>query len=155
MPTLSFDRQQLAPQPALFVRRQASRPELPATIEEGIAKSRERAEALGLPSAGPPFVLYRERGPGRFKLEIGVPVDRPAPGDQEAEAGTLPGGPAAVAIHAGPYEQLPETFSALERWIGEQGLRTAGPPWESYRTSPDDSPDPAKWRTAVYWPVAE
>jgi effector-binding domain-containing protein len=33
------------------------------------------------------------------------------------------------------------------------GLRPGGPPWEWYLTAPAAHPDPADWRTEVYWPV--
>ena len=56
-----------------------------------------------------------------------------------------------MALHAGPYEQLPETFAALERWIETNGYKKQGAPWESYITDPADFPDPADWRTEVYW----
>lgn len=56
-------------------------------------------------------------------------------------------------MHAGAYDQLQETYAAMEKWIGEQGLSTAGAPWEVYVTDPGDYPDPADWRTEVFWPV--
>lgn len=74
-------------------------------------------------------------------------------GEGDVKSGALPGGPTAVAMHAGPYDQLSETYAALERWIEANGLRTAGAPWESYITDPAEHPDPGDWRTEVYWPV--
>jgi len=29
----------------------------------------------------------------------------------------------------------------------------AGAPWESYVTDPADYPDPADWKTEIFWPV--
>ena len=46
-------------------------------------------------------------------------------------------------------------FPALERWIEANGYRTGGAPWESYITDPADLPDPADWRTEVYWPLEQ
>ncbi len=60
-----------------------------------------------------------------------------------------------MAVHAGSYEQLAETYAALERWIEENGFRAGGVPWESYITDPADFPDTGDWRTEVYWPLAE
>jgi AraC family transcriptional regulator len=82
-----------------------------------------------------------------------VPVAAAAPGEGEVEAGTLPGGPVAVAVHGGPYDQLNETYAALERWIETHGYRVNGAPWEAYITDPADLPDPADWRTEVCWPL--
>jgi AraC family transcriptional regulator len=91
---------------------------------------------------------------GRMTIECGVPLAMPGAGDGDIVAGELPGGPVASTVHAGPYEQLGETYRALERWMVEQGLRPAGAPWESYVTDPAEHPDPADWRTLVHWPIA-
>jgi effector-binding domain-containing protein len=34
-----------------------------------------------------------------------------------------------------------------------QGRRPASTMWEVYLTDPEEEPDPARWRTEVYWPV--
>src|SRR5580704_7929678 len=67
----------------------------------------------------------------------------------------LPGGPVALGIHAGPYEGLSETHAAIERWIEANGYRPDGAPWEQYVTDPAEHPNPADWRTEVYWPLAK
>jgi AraC family transcriptional regulator len=155
MPTLSIDRQTLAAQPVVFVRLRAARHELPTAIGEGLGKSFTYAQKAGLAIAGRPFVRYPSTGPGLLTIEAGAPLAAEAPGEGEVEAGSLPGGPAVVALHAGPYDQLSETYAAMERWMETNGVRPGGAPWESYITDPADFPDPGDWRTEVYWPLAE
>jgi AraC family transcriptional regulator len=75
------------------------------------------------------------------------------PGSGDIEAFTLPAGLTAVAVHGGPYDKLPETFVAFEKWIAAQGHSCGGAPWEVYVTDPADHPDAADWRTEIYWPV--
>jgi effector-binding domain-containing protein len=87
-------------------------------------------------------------------MDVGVPVGAAPAGEADVEGGTLPGGPALFAVHAGPYEQLGETYAAMERWMEEHGFKPNGGPWESYVTDPAEHPDPADWRTEVYWPIA-
>ena len=58
-----------------------------------------------------------------------------------------------MGVHAGPYEQLADTNAAIERWIEEQGFVVGGAPWEWYVTDPGEYPNPADWRTEVYWPL--
>jgi len=65
----------------------------------------------------------------------------------------LPGGPAAVTIHMGPYDKLPEAFTAIQQWITANGLKATSAPWESYITDPADYPDPKDWKTEVFCPV--
>jgi AraC family transcriptional regulator len=154
MPMLSIDRRELAAQPALFVRLRAARHEIPSAIAEGLGKTFPHALKAGLPIAGRPFTRYLTTGPGLFTMEIGVPLAAPAAGEGDIEAGSLPGGSVAVAVHAGSYDQLGETYAAMERWMEANGLRPGDAPWESYVTDPAEFPDPADWRTEVYWPVA-
>ena len=111
-------------------------------------------QKVGLPLDGRPFTRYVSTGPGLWVIEAGKPLAAVAPGEGEIEAGFLAGGPAAMAVHAGPYDQLSETYVAIERWIGANGLKAASAPWESYITDPADHPDPADWRTEVFWPLA-
>ncbi len=84
-----------------------------------------------------------------------MPLAAPASASGEMEAGQLKSGPVAVGIHAGPYEQLPETYAAIEKWMESNGISAAGAPWESYVTDPGQYPDPKDWRTEVYWPITE
>lgn len=153
MPTLSIARQTVTAQPALVVRSKAARHELPMVIGEGLGKVFPYALGAGLAIAGRPFARYLTMGPGLLTVEVGMPLASPAPGAEGLEAIVLPGGPAAVAVHAGPYDQLGETYAALERWIETNGLTIAGPPWESYVTDPADHPNQDEWRTEVYWPL--
>ncbi len=155
MPTLSIERREIAPQHFLFVRLRVARHELASAIGEGLGKAFPYAMRSGLAIAGRPLTRYLSTGPGLHNIEVGVPVATAAPGEGDVEAGSLPGGPIAVAMHGGPYDQLTETYAALERWIEANGYRVGGAPWESYITDPADLPDPADWRTEVYWPLAE
>lgn len=155
MPTLSIARQEHAEEPVLFVRSRVARHELATAIGEGLGKTFPYALKSGRAITGRPFTRYLSTGPGLYTIEVGMPLAAPAHGEGEIEAGVLPGGPVAVAVHAGPYDQLSETYAALERWIEANGYRVSDAPWESYITDPADHPDPADWRTEVYWPIGE
>jgi AraC family transcriptional regulator len=154
MTTPVIERKELQPQPALIVRRRVARSEIATTIAESLGKTYPYALQNGLAIAGRPFVRYSDVGPGLMTMETGTPLAVPAPGVGEIEAITLPGGSAAVAVHMGPYDKLQDTYAAMERWMQEQGVKPGGSPWESYITDPAEHPDPANWRTDVYWPIA-
>jgi AraC family transcriptional regulator len=153
MPTLSIERREIAAQPILFARLRPGRHELSSAIGEGLGKVFPYSQSAGLAIAGRPFTRYLSTGPGLFSIEVGIPIASAGPGRGEVEAGSLPGGPVAVAMHAGSYDQLVETYAALQRWIEANGFRIGGPPWESYITDPAEFPDPADWKTEVYWPL--
>jgi AraC family transcriptional regulator len=155
--TLSIDRQELTERLLLFVRSRTARHELPTAISQSFRKVFPLAQRAGYVAVDRPVTRYVSAGPGLLTIEVGVPIRNAIVGEGEVEAGTLPGGPAAVAVHGGPYDQLFETYAALERWIESNGYRihATQAPWESYTTDPGDHPDPADWRTHVYWPLAE
>ena len=56
-------------------------------------------------------------------------------------------------VRPGAYDGLPETNAAIEAWIEANGYAVAGPMWEWYVTDPGETPEPADWRTEVYWPL--
>jgi AraC-like DNA-binding protein/effector-binding domain-containing protein len=153
MPALSLERRDLPSTPVVFVRFRRARHELPAAIAEGAGRSYLHAQSAGLAIVGHPYTRFLSTGPGLLTFEVGVPLAKAGAGAGEVEAGVLPSGPAACAVHSGPYDGLPETYAALERWMEAEGLRPSGPPWEAYLTDPADHPDPADWRTEVCWPI--
>jgi AraC family transcriptional regulator len=154
MPTLSIERRDVSPRPFLFVRAKAGRHEIAKAIAESLGKAFPYAMQAGLPIAGHPTARYLTAGPGLFDMQIGVPLATASKGDGDVETGELPGGPMAVAVHAGSYDSLSETYAAMERWMESNGYRPGAGPWESYVTDPGEHPDVKDWRTEVYWPIA-
>jgi AraC family transcriptional regulator len=150
----SIETKELPAQPVLSIRRRVQRSGLAAALGELYGRIFQYTQQSGAALAGPPFTRYLESGPGLIHIEAGMPVAAAVPGDGEIVAGTLPSGPAARTVHAGPYETLNEAHAAVETWIRDQGLTPAGSPWESYVTDPADYPNPADWKTEVFWPLA-
>jgi effector-binding domain-containing protein len=120
----------------------------------------------GAHPAGPPFAKYTGMPSETVDVEAGFPVAAPfdAPGLTDGdgveaggrvEAGTLPGGRTAVGTHVGPYEGLTDTYQQMAGWISAQGLIPGPAVWEVYLSDPGQEPDPATWRTEVYWPATE
>jgi AraC family transcriptional regulator len=153
MPMLSATVRTIPPQHALIIRSRVARDEIAATIGQSLGRIVPHALGAGGALAGQPFARYPEFGAGLITIEVGMPLAAPVPGSGDIEAFTLPAGPTAVAVHGGPYDKLPETFVAFEKWIAAQGHSCGGAPWEVYVTDPADHPDAADWRTEIYWPV--
>ncbi len=154
MPLLTASLRTLTAQHALIIRSRVPRSAIAETIGQSLGQIVPYAMSLGGTFAGQPFARYPESGPGSITIEVGMPLAVPLPGQGDIEAIVLPEGPAAVAVHAGAYESLHETYAALESWIADQGRQTAGAPWEVYVTDPAEHPDVSNWRTEVYWPLA-
>jgi AraC family transcriptional regulator len=155
MPILSITRKELAPQHILFIRRRIAPGERKEALGECFGRLFSYGAKAGLPIAGWPLCRYVNIGPGLLTIEPAMPVAAPATGEGEIQSGVLPGGAAALGIHAGPYEGLGETYAAIERWAEANEHRVDGAPWEQYVTDPGEHPNPADWRTEVYWPLAK
>jgi effector-binding domain-containing protein len=154
MPTLSIERRMLPEVPVLLIRRRTPRDQLAATIGECFGLLWDFAQKAGLAETGRPTVRYLSVGPGLWTIEACKPLAAKAAGKGEVEPGTLPAGAVAVALHAGPYDELQETYTALERWMEQNHCRANGAPWEVYINDPAQCPDPKDWRTEVCWPIA-
>jgi AraC family transcriptional regulator len=149
----SITTKELLPQPVLMVRRRVKPSAVAATLGEALGLVFHYAQRTGAALAGEPLTRYLEWGPGLWTIEAGMPIAAPVPGDGDVAAETLPGGLVATMTHAGPYDKLTESHAAIQVWIEEQGLVPSGAPWESYVTDPADYPDPADWKTEIFWPV--
>lgn len=154
VPLLSIARKNLEPMPFLFVRRQAGPSEISTVLGECFGIVFSHCMAKGVEMAGFPLARYPVVGP-LTTIEAGVPLKAPAKPEGEMEFVELPGGPAVFAVHGGPYDQLGDTHAAILRWLQEQKLRAAGPHWEWYVTDPGQNPNPADWRTHIFYPLAE
>ena len=155
----SISRQELAVQPVLVVRRRVRRAEIAATIGAELPKVFIDAQRRGIAIAGYPITRYLETSMGFVTLETGMRVTTHradwtvGQSDGDILAETLPGGPAAVTIHAGSYDQLQAAYAALEEWIAKNGYQPGGAPWEAYLNDPADHPNPEDWKTEVCWPL--
>jgi AraC family transcriptional regulator len=153
----SITKQTIAPQPVLLVKRRIERSAIAATIAEVLPHIFQYAQSNGIALTGLPFARYSEAGPGMITIEPGMRIAAASSrvtGEGEVKADVLPGGPVATTLHTGPYDQLPEVYAAIERWIKAEGLSAAGAPWECYVTDPGEVPDPKDWKTEVFWPLA-
>lgn len=149
----SITTRDLSPQPVLVVRRRVKPSEIAATLAEGLGLVFQYAQRTGAALAGPPLTRYLEWGPGLISIEAGMPVAASVPGAGDVAAEILPGGLVAMTTHTGRYDKLTEAHAAVQVWIAEHGRLPAGAPWESYVTDPADYPDPAEWKTEIFWPV--
>lgn len=109
--------------------------------------------AEGIAPASPPYARFFAMTASGLDLEVGVCVEKPVTGNGRVVPAELPGGRAVVTWHAGRYDQLRAAHEAVQAWIAEQHLTSAGPGWEVYHTDPSQVTDPAQLRTEIVYPV--
>jgi effector-binding domain-containing protein len=121
--TYSITKKELSPQPVLVVRRRVKRSEIASTIAEVLPRVFLYAQQKGIALAGSPFTRYVEVGAGMLTIEPGMRVAASGQtpvsidlawtqtsGEGEVVSDTLPGGPVAATMHAGPYDKLPDAY---------------------------------------------
>lgn len=56
-------------------------------------------------------------------------------------------------MHVGPFDEMQETYSAVEAEMEERGLVAGDDMWEEYLTDPDDEVDASLWETRLFFPL--
>jgi len=111
--------------------------------------------------AGPRTVVYHcsDEHDDCWHVEVCQPYrgDLPLEASPPLRVGTLPAGPVAYTVHAGPYggyNGMNGAYRALLSWIQANGYKVAGPPRETYVFTWRNADDPSDYRTKIAWPVA-
>lgn len=133
-------------------RETVGRDDIPAAIGRLFQAVNQAIKRQGASTAGAPFARYHSFG-ATVDLEAGMPVSAPIQPDGTVKPEQLPAGPAAIAVHVGPYESLPATYTAIEAWMASTNHTAGGGPWEVYLTDPSEEPDPSRWLTEVIYPL--
>jgi len=112
-----------------------------------LGESATAAVGSGAELAGAPFVIFHDEEfkPADLDVEVVFPVKNAVKRAIELESGgQLVSGQlagiqtAACVLHLGPYEEFPETYASLGRWIEANGYRMAGPVREVYLRPPGE-----------------
>ncbi|MCY3748294.1 MAG: GyrI-like domain-containing protein [Chloroflexi bacterium] len=150
---LSVTTKEIGAQPMLAIRATSAMDKLEGLMGSLFGEVYGYIQESGEQPTGMPFSRYHSMDGATVDLECGMPVASPMDGKGRVEAGELPAGTVATVTHLGPYNNLPQSWSALTEWMGSQGLEPAGAPWEVYVTDPGAEPDQSKWRTDIFFPV--
>ncbi len=106
-----------------------------------------------VPPTGEPWARYLAVGPDEVEVEVAVPVAAPVAVNGSVISGVRPACTAARTLHIGPYETLESAYTAVIEWVAAEGKAVSGAMWEVYESDPQIEPNPAKWRTWVFYPV--
>ena len=88
-----------------------------------------------------------------FDFEICIPVETDVAPQGRVGAGELRAARIARTVYNGNYSGLPNGWVEFMTWIHAHELQMAGDFCEAYTVGPDDSTDPADWRTELSCPL--
>jgi effector-binding domain-containing protein len=117
----------------------------------------EIVQALGRSGVEPnaaPFVIYHEviDEDTEGDIEMCIPVAGAVEPTDNVYVAELAGGPAAVTVHHGPYQELAPAYHTLTGWIQEHGHEVRAAPREVYLNDPTTTL-PEDLLTEIQWPV--
>ena len=128
-----------------------------ATIGDGVGAAfgvlMGHGATSGAQWAGPPFVLYPEVCDGEFEVAVCMPVVPGAAGGDRVTLEEVPGGAVASTVHVGPYSEIGKAYTALQKWMTDNGRRPAGMVREVYLNDPGAVPA-EELQTEIDWPIA-
>jgi effector-binding domain-containing protein len=78
---------------------------------------------------------------------VGFPVM-----DKNAANHRMGGGKCAHAVHKGAYSKLNESYTALAKWVEDNGKQIASAPYEIYLNEPGKVPE-EELVTEIYFPI--
>ena len=111
--------------------------------------------AQGIAPTGPWMCHHLTIDPATFDFEVSVPVAQPVTPSGRVMNSRLPAGRVARTVYRGGYEGLGAAWGELDAWIKREGLSAQREIWEIYAAGPESGPDPASWRTELYWRLAD
>jgi len=105
-----------------------------------LVKLQEYLDKNGLAPTGAASGIYyntpKEVNPGELRWEVAYSVASETPESPEDQAGfgirPMPEVRVAAIVHRGLYRQAGASYSRLEAWIVQQGLKVCGPAEEVY-----------------------
>ena len=132
---------------------------IPAFVDDAFPELFGRLGERGIAPAAAPFIRFLELDDDGepVLIEVGVPVDGSAEGDDRVQAGVVPAGRYLTLVHEGPYrhDTIPDLAHSRRRllaWADEHGVahtrgREPACALEQYHVGPPMEPDFSKWRT--------
>jgi effector-binding domain-containing protein len=110
-------------------------------LDAGFQTLKEHAAATGAETVGPPFVFSPGFGKDEFDLIICMPVTPSAVAGEGVAIEEILGGHVVFTMHRGPYTEVPAAYTALFKWVEENGRKPAGAARETYLNDPKEVPE--------------
>jgi effector-binding domain-containing protein len=165
MTTLTTPRiEQRTEQPCMFIRAEVSMGEIGTKVVPLIPQLFGWLQAHDLQPAGPLFFRYNVIDmDGLMEIDVGIAVKKPAAGDAQVQAGSIPAGSYVTMRHTGHPDELMPATGYLLAWGQQHQVAWRKHPrgkaelwdgrFEFYLDGPDTEPDMSKWRTDLSFAI--
>lgn len=145
----------VGPTETLAIRDEIAHAEMFTWLDRAFVELRPAVDGAGATRAGPDAALFSSE---LLEDEFGeivavVPVESASEPAGRVERLQLPRVEYAIAIHAGAVDDIDRTYGALGAVVAERAIGVQGPIRECYLVSAFDTPDEARHRTEIGWPV--
>jgi DNA-binding transcriptional MerR regulator len=154
-PSIAVEYRVVGPSETLAIRARVSYADSFDWLDAAFAELRAAVAETGARRAGVDGALYSNE---LLEDEFGeivavVPVGGGAPATGRVEPLLLPRVEYAVAVHAGPLDDIDRTYAALGAVVAERAIGVQGPIREDYLVGASDTADETQHRTEICWPV--
>jgi effector-binding domain-containing protein len=111
--------------------------------------------AQGLQMAGAPFCHYLsfDQETGITEFLAGIPTVTRGKSSGDIEARSYPEMETLMAMHSGPYDELPVSYKKLMEYVEDNQLEVKWESFEFYHTDPESEPNITKWETLIAFPM--
>jgi DNA-binding transcriptional MerR regulator len=135
---------------ALLIRADVGWDETEQWLRDTLSDLRRQLERGSVKRAGPDGALYSAE---YFEDHVGevtafIPLTGASP-----KSAALAGGPVAVTVHEGPFNELDRVYAALGTFVAERGIGAGAAIRENYLVSILDTADDSLLVTEVCWPT--
>ncbi|WP_166355077.1 GyrI-like domain-containing protein [Phytoactinopolyspora limicola] len=141
------------PEVLVGVRITAKAGELGHEVSSAYQQIYHAIDQAGLVPAGPPRLVYYDLHEDTWTVEACAPLVQATEMPDGLAVHTSAGGRVAATVHTGSYDDIPQAYADLEKWVSEHDLTLTGEPYDIYLNSPADVSDDAELRTEIRWPV--
>jgi effector-binding domain-containing protein len=127
----------LAAVPVVMSRVRGATAEVTLIVRAGFGELLAKAARAGISPAGPPMTVFLSIGDADFEADLMLPVAAvPAPLPDGLRAGASPEGRAVRMVHAGPHEELDESYEQFATFLEDRGIAVKDTVIERYLNDP-------------------
>jgi effector-binding domain-containing protein len=138
-------------QPTLIIRKTTAIADLPGLIGESYHKIVGYLDEIGELMSDVPFVAYHNMDMQNLDVEMGFPVSRPFPGNDEVKPGIIPEGKVIFCMYRGAYAGMEPLYGEMSKWMTDNGYEPEIPVYEYYYNDPE-FPE-SEWLTKIVMPI--